>query len=405
MIPITTPFIGEAEAEAARAVIRSGALTQGRQVAAFESEFAAAVGAPYACAVSTCTAALHLALLAVGVQPGDQVVTVSHSFIATANSIVFCGATPVFVDIEPETFNINPELIANAITRRTKAILCVHQMGMPCDLARILSIAQAHGLPVIEDGACAIGSDIRTDSGEWERIGRPHGGISCFSFQSREVITTGDGGMLTTANRAYDRLFRMWRQHGRNVDERVRRSASRVVIEDFPIRGFNYRLTDVAAAVGRQQLRSLPDILQRRRQLAAVYEQELRGFDDVRPPLQPAWARSNWQSYCVRLVSGARRQRAIMQSMLHQGVATRRGVMCAHTEAAYADLPQPWPLPESTAARDECILLPLHPQMTDEDQCLVLRALRTALRTTARRWRSPLPAAARCTCENRPTHR
>ncbi len=161
MIPITKPLIGEEEVEAAAKALRSGWVSQGPRVAEFEQVFAAYVGAPHACAVSSCTTALHLALLAVGVKPGDQVITVSHSFIATANSIRYCGAIPVFVDIEPDTFNLDPARLESAITERTKAILCVHQMGMPCDLAQITAIAARHGLPVIEDAACAIGSEIR----------------------------------------------------------------------------------------------------------------------------------------------------------------------------------------------------------------------------------------------------
>ncbi len=173
MIPITKPLLGEAEAEAARAAILSGWVTQGPAVAAFEAEFAGAVGARHACAVSSCTAALHLALLAVGVGPGDEVVTVSHSYIATANAVRYCGATPVFVDIDPLTYNLDPQVLRAAITERTRAILCVHQMGMPCDLGRILAVAREHGLPVVEDAACAIGSEIRLGGG-WERIGKPH---------------------------------------------------------------------------------------------------------------------------------------------------------------------------------------------------------------------------------------
>ena len=180
-------------------MILSGWVTQGPEVAAFEREFAEYVGAPHACAVSNCTTALHLALLAVGVGAGDEVITVSHSFIATANAIRYCGATPVFVDIEPGTLNMDPALIEPAITERTKAILCVHQLGMPCDLARIVEIGRRRGIPVIEDAACAIGSEILWN-GRWEKIGKPHGDIACFSFHPRKVITTGDGGMLTTAN-------------------------------------------------------------------------------------------------------------------------------------------------------------------------------------------------------------
>lgn len=196
-IPLSLPETGEPGAAAARRVILSGWLTMGPETAAFENEFAAAVGAPQACAVSSGTTALHLALLAAGVSAGvsagDEVVTVSHSFIATASAVRYCGAVPVFIEVEPATFNIAPERIEAAISPRTRAILCPHQMGMPCDLAAILPLARRHGLPVIEDAACAAGSEVLHD-GKWQRIGRTHGDIACFSFHPRKVLTTGDGG-------------------------------------------------------------------------------------------------------------------------------------------------------------------------------------------------------------------
>ena len=185
-IPVAKPWIGESEAEAVKRPLLSGWVTQGPEVAVFETEFAAYVGAKYACAVSNCTTALHLALLAVGVEPGSEVITVSHSFIATANSVRYCGARPVFVDIQADTFNIDPALIEDKITERTRAILCVHQMGLPCDLKEITTIARGHKLPVVEDAACAIGSEILWE-GNWQKVGKPHGDIACFSFHPRKL--------------------------------------------------------------------------------------------------------------------------------------------------------------------------------------------------------------------------
>ena len=377
MIPITKPLLGEAEAEAARAAILSGWVTQGPAVAAFEAEFAGAVGARHACAVSSCTAALHLALLAVGVGPGDEVVTVSHSYIATANAVRYCGATPVFVDIDPLTYNLDPQVLRAAITERTRAILCVHQMGMPCDLGRILAVAREHGLPVVEDAACAIGSEIRLGGG-WERIGKPHGDIACFSFHPRKILTTGDGGMITTANAQWDAHVRLWRQHAMSVTDTVRHAAREVTFETYPCLGFNYRMTDIQAAVGRQQLARLGDLLAERRALADRYRILLAEVPGIAPPFEPDWARTNWQSYCVRLPEGAD-QRTAMQAMLDAGVATRRGIMCAHREPAYARDAASVALPHSERAQDECILLPLYPQMTEDEQTRVVEALTMAI--------------------------
>lgn len=373
MIPIAKPLMGEAEAEAARRVILSGWTSQGPEVAAFENEFAAFVGAPHACAVSSCTTALHLALLAAGVQPGDEVITASHSFIATANSIRYCGATPVFVDIEAKTYNLNPDQVEAAITARTRAILCVHQMGMPCDLRAIVDIAARHGLPVIEDAACAIGSEILWD-GQWERIGRPHGDIACFSFHPRKVISTGDGGMITTRNAEWDQRFRLWRQHAMSVPDTVRHGASQVIFESYPTVGYNYRMTDIQAAIGREQLRRIPMIVSRRRALADRYAALLADIPGLQLPEEPEWARTNWQSYCVGLHAGTD-QKQVMQAMLDDAISTRRGVMCSHREEAYRNSGLRQALPLSEWAQDHCILLPLYSQMTLEEQDQVVAAL------------------------------
>ncbi len=371
MIPVARPWLDEQEAEAARRAILSGWVTQGPEVAAFEHEFAALMGAPHACAVSSCTTALHVALVACGVSAGDEVVTVSHSFIATANVVRYCGATPVFVDVQGDTFNIDPSLVEAAIGPRTRAILAVHQFGMPCDLAALIEIGRRRQIPVIEDAACAAGSEIHW-SGRWERIGRPHGLIACFSFHPRKLLSTGDGGMLTTADVELDQKFRLLRHHGMNVSDTVRHTAATVIPEEYPLVGYNYRMTDIQAAIGREQLKRLPAIVSRRRALAGRYQEALAGVAGLCIPVEPEWARTNWQSYAVRVEGG--HQRHVMQALLDAGIATRRGAMNAHREAAYP--PETWRAPGSLhlgeQVQDTAIVLPLFHQLTESDQDRVI---------------------------------
>ena len=246
-------------------------------------------------------------------------------------------------------------------------------MGMPCDLHALMAVASRHDIALIEDAACAAGSQIRMN-GQWERIGKPHGQIACFSFHPRKVITTGEGGMLTTSNPEFDRKFRLCRQHGMSVPDTVRHGSQQVIFEDYLVVGFNYRMTDVQAAVGRKQLERLPDLVSRRRALAARYDELLGNIEGLGLPFEPDWARSNWQSYCVRLPDRVD-QKAVMQSLLDQGIATRRGIMCSHREAPYSGDKQRHDLRQSELAQDHSILLPIYAQMTEDDLVRVADAL------------------------------
>jgi len=380
-VPITRPALGDAEATEVVRVVRSGWITQGPEVAAFEAEFAKAVGAKGAVAVSNCTVALELALRVLGIGAGDDVVTVSHSFIATANAVVATGARPVFCDVDEATFGMDPRSLERSLTPRTKAILCVHQIGMPCDLEGILAVANAKGIPVIEDAACAIGSEVKV-GGAFRRVGRPEGRLACFSLHPRKIVTTGDGGMITTDDEALTKRLKLLRQHAMSVPDTVRHHSDKVVFEEYTEPAFNYRMTDLQAAVGRPQLARLDAIVAERRKLADAYAAALADHPVLAPPREPEFARSNWQSYPIRLKDGAKvTQVAAMQSLMDAGVACKRGISNAHQEPAYAGKSSwgmdPRGLGTSEKLRDTTILVPLFHGMTPAEQQLVIDALRS----------------------------
>lgn len=385
MIPIIKPFLGEEEVQAAAGVIRSGWLVQGPKVQEFEEQFKKYVGAPYACAVSNCTTALHLALLAVGVKCGDVVITVSHSFIATANSIRYCGAEPVFIDIDLNTYNISIEGLKKCLEKdcrtkkgrlfyrgkRVSAILAVHQMGMPCDLKSILSLAKKYHLPVVEDAACAIGSEY-----QGEKIGKPHGDIACFSFHPRKIMTMGEGGMITTKNAKYDKLLRLLRHQGMSVSDLKRHQSKKIIFETYPVLGYNYRLTDIQAAVGIEQLKKLPQIIEKRRKLAFAYQNKLAKIAWLETLIEPEYAKTNWQSFPVWVDKKINRN-DLMQQLLEAGIATRSGIMNSHEQPVY--LAKKDKLPKSEEARRRVMILPLYHQMTDNDIDFIVDKIRNYL--------------------------
>jgi dTDP-4-amino-4,6-dideoxygalactose transaminase len=376
-VPITRPQLGKTEADAVARVVRSRWVIQGPEVAAFEGELAAAVGSSHAVAVSSGTGALELALRVLGVGPGDEVITVSHSFIATANCIMAVGAMPVFVDVERDNFGMNPGLVAEAVTPKTKAILAVHQLGFPCELGPIMDIGRKHGIAVVEDAACALGSELSID-GRWERIGRPHGVMACFSFHPRKVITTGDGGMITTHDGALATRLRLLRQHAMPVST-ADREKDPLARESFVEPGYNYRMTDLEAAIGRPQLARLDAFLADRRRLAAVFAAALEDHPVLEAPSERASARVNWQSYptTVRQGSGLD-QDQVLRFFLERGIACRRGIANAHQEPAYTSRPDRFragPMPVSEALRAHTVMIPLFHGMTKEEERLVKNAI------------------------------
>jgi perosamine synthetase len=371
VIPVARPFIGAEEEQAVLEVLRSGWLSQGQRVAQFEREFAEYVGAKYAIAVSSCTTALHLAFVAAGIAPGDEVLCPSLSFIATANCIRYVGATPVFVDIDSRTYNIDPNRVEEAITPRTRAILAVHQIGLPAGLEEILEIARRRNLLVIEDAACAIGSIYCG-----RRIGMPHSFAACFSFHPRKILTTGEGGMITTGDEQIATRIRRLRQHAMSTSDLARHQAQSIVVESYEEVGYNFRMTDVQAAIGRIQLKRVEAFIDRRRGLAAQYTAELGKLGWVVSPTEPDGCRHNFQSYMVRLTKDAPVSRdELMQLLLDRGISTRRGIMAAHREPPYHNVKWDKALRQTNAITDECIILPLFHDLTDQDQEYVIYAI------------------------------
>jgi perosamine synthetase len=369
-IPVMLPMLGEEEAQAAADAVRSGWVAQGPRVAEFEQAFADKVGARHAVAVSSCTAALHLAMIILEVKAGDEVVVPSLSFIATANAVRYVGATPVFADVDPVTGNLTVETIDAVRTERTRAIIAVHQGGVPLDVRALRQAAQAWGVALLEDAACAAGSTA---------YGLPVGSaslISAWSFHPRKVITTGEGGMITTDNTEWAVRLRRLREHGMNVSAAQRHLSAQPILEAYLETGWNFRMTDIQAAVGLVQLGRLDGLVAQRRALAARYQELLDGIPGITVLCDPSYGQSNFQSLWIMLGPEFPTSRDdALHELAAAGVSARRGIMAAHLEPAYAGTTA-IPLPHTESITRNSLILPLHHALTDGDQVHIVGVLR-----------------------------
>ncbi|HEY6531319.1 MAG TPA: DegT/DnrJ/EryC1/StrS family aminotransferase [Acidimicrobiales bacterium] len=373
-IPIIRPWLGEEEAEAAAEAVRSGWVAQGPNVVAFEQAFRDRVGSADAVAVSSCTTGLHLALVALGVGPGDEVVVPSFSFIATTNAVRYVGATPVFADVEPADGNLSAATIAPVVTPRTRAVLVVHQGGVPADLDGIHALCDPKGIAVVEDAACAIGSTHRG------RLVGADSELVVFSFHPRKVVTTGEGGMITTSGTEAGTRLRRLREHGMSVSAADRHRMGGVVVEQYLETGFNYRMTDIQAAVGRVQLGKLDALVARRRELAARYQAAISEMPGLRAVADPSWGTTIFQSFWVLLDDGFPLSRnELMARFAEVAISTRRGIMASHLEPACAGLAT-GPLPVTETLSASSIILPLYHDLSEADQDRVIDVLAATAR-------------------------
>lgn len=372
-IPISLPSLGEDEWQAMREPIFSGWVTQGPKVKEFEQLFAKRHGVKHALAVSNCTTALHLALLAAGVKEGDEVLVPAFTWVATANAVLYCNAVPVFVDIDPVTFNIDTKKIKEKMTSRTTAIIPVHLFGLCADVDEIKEIAP--GLKIIEDSACAAGAALNnTAAGALGHLG-------CFSFHPRKSVTTGEGGMITTNDDELAHKVDVLRNHGASVSEEQRHKGPKpYILPDFEVMGFNYRMTDLQGAVGTVQIKKLDQYIDERNKWAAWYNEQLSSIPWLRTPLYAAKYKHGWQSY-VTFVDPAlapKTRNDIMEILQQQGISTRPGTHAVHMLTFYSKKYgiRPDDFPGAKAANDHSMAIPLHNRMVKEDYEYIVDALK-----------------------------
>jgi perosamine synthetase len=375
-VPITRPALGPEEAAALAEPLATGWIVQGPKVSEFERAFCELSRAPHALATTSCTTALHLALSVLGVGTSDEVIVPSFTYVASANVVEQCGAKTVFVDIDSSTFNLDPAALEAALSPRTRAIMVVHLFGLVADMAPIMAIARDRGIPVIEDAACAVGSRL---------LGRhagTFGDFGAFSFHARKVVTTGEGGMLTVSDDDQAELASVMRSHGGQVSDLERHRVGAFALPEHEVVGFNYRMTDLQAAVGNVQLGRLDELVGRRREIAAAYDEALSDVPGVVVPHLPNGAEHTYQSYVLRITNQAAMGRdEVAVALQRRGISTRQGTHAVHLLAYYRhrygvaaeDFPQ------SLDADRTSLSLPIFPAMTPEEQDYVIAGLRDLL--------------------------
>ncbi|MEW6272224.1 MAG: DegT/DnrJ/EryC1/StrS aminotransferase family protein [Thermodesulfobacteriota bacterium] len=381
MLPYARPSIGEAEIAEVEACLRSGWLSTGPRAMRFEQELAARLGVKHALGASSGTAALHLAVLAAGVRPGDEVVTTPMTWVSTANVLLHAGARPVFVDVEPGTLNLDVTRIEQALTRRTRVILPVHFAGLPCDQEALRQIAERHRLAIVEDAAHALGASYRG-----REIGT-FGDATMFSFHPAKNVTTGEGGALVTDSDDLAARARRLRFHGIDQTPESRFGGRGAAAYDVLEPGFKYNFTDLQAAIGLHQLARLDELNARRRALAALYRERLADAPWVAPLATPSYAHEHaWHLMVVSLEVEALAvgRDDVLAELREAGVGAGLHFVPLHLQTLYRDMADPARLPVATDAHRRILSLPLFPEMRDEDVTMVVETLAKVLRRNAR---------------------